>query len=228
MTSTNKKYNIKKIGRVIFWLYLFQISIVSFTSFIMSFGVITGLAPHTGTAFARTPWLWYSILIGSLILTLASCIAILLYRKKSIKWADWTISIGIVLTLLLIVESVLRLFEGMALFDSGGCYCLFMININLAFVAFLIKYKVNAKIALEKSEKGEQLILENTVNPTIAKILFSIAAYCMCIEIGFACAIAVPAKTMAIIGSILVAIVAFIIMVIIFGNLDHEDEFIEK
>lgn len=133
MTPAEKKYNVKKNGRTIFWIYLVQISIVSFTAFMMSFGVIT----KNMIAFAREPWLWYSILIGSFILTLASCIAILLYKKENIKWADWTICIGIVLALLNIIESALKLSKGMAFPDFGFRYNIFMISTNLAFVASL-------------------------------------------------------------------------------------------
>ena len=228
MTPADKKYNVKKNGRTIFWIYLVQISIVSFTAFMMSFGVITELIPKSGTAFAREPWLWYSILIVSFILTLASCIAILLYRKKNLKWADWTICIGIVLALLNIIESALKLSKGMAFPDFGFRYNLFMISTNLAFVAFLIEYKANAKIAVEKYEQGRQPILEKKVNPLYARILFSIAAYSLCIEIGFTCAIVIPVKAMSIIGSVLVAIVALIIMTVVFGNLDNEEEYIDN
>ena len=227
MQPALKQYKLAKNGRLFFWTFLFQIAVASAVTFLMALSVITGWAHHMGTAFARAPWLWYSILVGSFLFLIASGIAIINYRKKKASWVDWAIGIGCVLTILFVVETVLDITRGSLFADFAFRYDIFMFNINLAFVAFLIKYKTNAQIAEDKAAKGEQLILEETKDPKIAKILFSIAAYALCIEIGFTCAIAIPAKTMAIIGSVIVGLIAFIIVAIVFGNISDEKEYIE-
>ena len=102
-----------------------------------------------------------------------------------------------------------------------------MISVYLAYIGFLIKYRANYAIAQEKVAKGEQLVLEKAVDPKLAKILFSIGAYSLCIEIGFACAVVVPSKVMSIIGAVLIALVAFIILYFIFGNVNDLEEYIE-
>ena len=49
-----------------------------------------------------------------------------------------------------------------------------------------------------------------------------------CKYTGFTCAIVIPIKTMSIIGSVLVSIVALIIVAVVFGNLNNEEEYIEN
>ncbi len=157
MSPADKKYNLTKHKKILFWTFLFQIAVSSAMLFSMSLGVITGWAYHMGTAFSREPWLWYSILAGSSILFIVSVIAILQYRGNKDTWVDWAIGIGGVLSVLFIIETVVKARKGIWFANFGFRYDIFMVTVNIAYLAFLFRYKANAKIAREKTEKGGQL-----------------------------------------------------------------------
>lgn len=227
MQPAEKKYNLAKNGKRLFWFYLVQ-------SFL--FCVCLVYANYTGTpiwsyGIGKVPpleiWLCYVLLILIVAILTTSVVGIVQYYKKKTEWVVWAISMGIVLTLLFAIMEVMYIVHGLKFSSFDLRYNLFMIDINLAFLAFLIKYNANARVAHEKLLKGEPLILEHTVDPKIAKVLFSIAAYSLCIEIGFACAIVVPRKVMSIIGAVLIGLIAFIILYFIFGNANDLEEYIE-
>lgn len=227
-TLSDRKYNLGKRGKALFWTYLVQILVVSFVACFTGFGAITGLSSHSGTIMARSPWLCYSLFLLGLIISCVAGITVIFYYKKKDKWVNWAIGMSIAMVVVSILEGVLQLVNDMTFLDFGFRHALFMITVNLAFLAFFVKYKFNLAIARERQMKEEQMEFVPTVNPMISKILFSVAIYALCIEIGFACAILMPHKAMAIIGSVLLGILAFLVILIIDRNgYDEKEELIE-
>lgn len=227
-TLASKSYKLRKNGKILFWTYPVQIAIVALVFCCTALGIITGVAHYTGTIMTRSPMLVYSMLVGSTTILFATFISIYLYFKKNDKWIDWTIGIGIALTVYFVAGIILSITRGMTFSFFVFRHSLFMVDVNLAFLSFLIKYKDNLAIARDRVAKGEQMDYVRTVNPKSAKILFSIAVYALCIEVGFACAILIPQKVMAITGAVLVGIILFIIILVTDRNgYDEREECIE-
>ncbi len=223
-----KKYSIRKNGKIFFWTYLVQIAVLSLPVFVYTLVAIVNpyFSPHA--AFSRIPWLWYSVLAGSAIAFLMAVAAIILYVKKNKKWISLTVVLSLSISWFFILMTTWLAITGPRFSFFDFRYSLFMAIINLAYLAFLIKYKVNATRGGEILNGKFAYYFDKAKNPTIAKVLFSIAAYGLCIAIGCTCAIVVPAKTMSIIGAVCAGIIAFFIIYIIFGNVDDKEEYIEE
>lgn len=179
-------------GRTLLWTYLVPVAIVSLLLCCSGFRVIMGWAVHSSTIMTRDSLLGYALFIGSVIIFLAAGISIFLFLRKRGRWVDWAVGIGIALTLFFVTESVLQIIRGLSFGNFG--YSLFLIDINMAFLAFFIRYRANHMAPVQAE------------NPQIVKILFLIAVCSLCIETGIACAMPVCQWQMAIIGFALLII----------------------
>lgn len=125
--------------QLLFWTFLFQITIVSIFLFIWSVVVVTDIVPHhMGTAFARDPWLKIVLPIAFAALSIISCIAVALYRRTNILWVNWTIAVGLVYTFSFIHMAFGIIFSAFCVLDL---YIILMICINLTYIVVLYRYK---------------------------------------------------------------------------------------
>lgn len=219
-SQATKKCKLKN-GGILLWTYLVPVAIVSLLLCWCGFRVITGLGSHAAILMARHPLFCYSLFIGSAIIFLASGISILFYFKKRDTWVDWAICISFALTLIFVTGTALQVIRGLSIVFWD--YPFFMINVSMAFFAFFIKYKANVVAARESVVKGESIESVWAVNPKIAKILFSIAVYALCAEIGIACVLLVLQEGVVITGSIPVGIVMLVVIVLI-GRNNYKEE----
>lgn len=227
MIPAQKKYNLVKNARLLFWAFLVQTIVFCIARLYFTIDEISSW----GSLYVLyTYWdilrclVW---LIACVSVITIAIIAINQYFKRKGRWASNSITIGYALLAAFIVSEAAGIISGKRFGDFVFRYDLFMIDVNLVFISFLIKYRANASIAKEKAVEGENLLFTRAVTPKISQILFSIGAYSLCIEIGFACALLIPAKTMAIIGSVLVGIIALIIIAAIFGTSNDDNEYLE-
>ncbi len=227
MIPAQKKYNLVKNARLLFWAFLVQTIVFCIARL---FFTIDEISSWGSLYVLYTYWDMLRCLVWLIacvsVITIA-IIAINQYFKRKGRWASNSITIGYALLAAFIVSEAAGIIFGKRFGDFVFRYDLFMIDVNLVFISFLIKYRANASIAKEKAVEGEKLLFTRAVTPKISQILFSIGAYSLCIEIGFACALLIPAKTMAIIGSVLVGIIALIIIAAIFGTSNDDNEYLE-
>ena len=227
MTPAEKQYNLMKNARFLFWAFLVQTIVFCIARLYFTINEISSW----GSLFVLyTYWDILRCMVWLIACVLAITIAIIAinnhYKRKG-KWVSNSVIIGYALLGAFIASEAAGFITGNRFDDFVFRYDLFMIDVNLMFIAFLIKYRANASIAEGKAAEGEQLLFTRAVTPKISQILFSIGVYSLCIEIGFACALLIPAKTMAIIGSVLVGIIALIIIAAIFGTSNDDNEYLE-
>lgn len=228
MTPAEKKYNLTKNARFLFWAFLVQTIVFCIVRLYFSVDEMSSWG---------SPFVLYSYCdMLRCLLWLITCVSVITiaiiamnqYVKRKERWVINSIIIGYALLSAFIASETTGIISGKRFEDFVYRYDLFMIDVNLMFIAFLIKYRANANIAKEKAADGEHLMFTRAVTPKITQILFSIGAYSLCIEIGFACAILIPAKTMVIIGSVLVGIIALIIIAAIFGTSNDDNEYLSN
>ena len=125
------EYNTNKAAQLYFWTYLFQITIVSLFLLIWLVLVVSDTIPHhMGTAFGRNPWLTFFLPFVYASLSIASCIATVLYRRGTDAWVNWTIVLGIFYTVFFIMPAFRA-----PLFSIICLYSVCMICVNLANIA---------------------------------------------------------------------------------------------
>ena len=128
--------------KLLFWTYLFQITIVSILLFIWSVVVVSDIVPHhMGTAFGRDSWLRIVLPLVFAALSIVSGIAMSLYHRRNLLWVNWTIGGGIVYTAFFIhMASRIPL----SVFSILDLYIILIISLNLTYIVLLLRFKSKA------------------------------------------------------------------------------------
>ena len=214
-----RQSNSKKLENLMFWGFLVQATVFSLFCFYISLVELLFRQFERGRVCDVEPWVPWFAVVSFLILYGIGILNI--WRRFNTKtvWEGGIIEIGILISIVLIVYCVLDMKHGIGFSDFSFRYKLFIININLLFVAFVIKCSSPPGTISEGFDKnGRPWGRVSKGTPTIAKIIFTIVVIGLIVKLCLAFTLKVPALYITVVGVLILGLLAYVFITAKFSS----------